>query len=78
MNDAEPLSAGVYEHWKGGRYLVLGVGRYDPTDEDVVVYVRLYGRPGLPLSVRPRADFSAVVDDGGVRRPRFRYLGDRE
>lgn len=67
MNDYEP-----------GRRPITLPARYDPTDEEVVVYVRLYGRPGLPLSVRPRSDFFAEVDDGGARRPRFRYLGERE
>ena len=77
MSKSEPIRVGVYEHWKGGQYLVLGVGRFDPTDEEVVIYVRLYGRPGLPLSVRPRSDFFAEVDDG-IRRQRFRYLGERQ
>jgi hypothetical protein len=75
---SDALPAGVYEHWKGGNYLVLGVGRYDPTDEEVVIYVRLYGRAGPPLSVRPRADFVAEVEREGERVPRFRFLGVAE
>ena len=75
---SEEVHAGVYEHWKGSHYLVLGVGRYDPTDEEVVIYVRLYSRDGFPLSVRPRSDFLGKIEDGGMLRPRFRYIGDRE
>jgi hypothetical protein len=73
----EPLRAGVYEHYKGGHYLVLGGGRYDPTDEEVVVYIRLYRRDGWPLSVRPRSDFFAKVEHEGQRMPRFRFLGEQ-
>jgi cyclomaltodextrinase / maltogenic alpha-amylase / neopullulanase len=73
------VPAGVYEHWKGSHYLVLGTGRLDPTDEEVIVYVRLYGRTGIPLSVRRAEDFFAEVeDDAGQKRPRFRYLGVSE
>jgi cyclomaltodextrinase / maltogenic alpha-amylase / neopullulanase len=75
---SEPLLAGVYEHWKGGHYLVLGIGRYDSTNEEVVVYVRLYGRQGVPLSVRPKPEFFADVEVEGKLVPRFRHLGIAE
>lgn len=76
--EAESLPAGVYEHYKGAHYLVLGGGRYDPTDEQVVIYVRLYSRPGWPLSVRPWIDFFAEVEHEGRRVPRFRFVGAQQ
>ena len=72
------IRAGVYQHYKGGHYLVLGLGRCDENDEPVVVYVRLYGRAGYPMSVRTLRDFRKSVTVGSVRRPRFTYVGARE
>jgi hypothetical protein len=85
------LPAGVYRHYKGPLYLVLGYGRDSNTvDRDVVVYVGLEltgtARPGPRLLVRDVADFHAVVDPAtgdatGEAYPtpgyplRFTYLG---
>lgn len=69
------LPAGVYEHYKGNRYLVLGVARHDASDEPLVVYVRLYDRDGVPMTCRALDDFTATVDPGdGSRVPRFRLV----
>ena len=54
---SELLRFGVYRHYKGENYLVLGVARDHCTNEEVVVYVRLYGREGLPMSVQPLCRF---------------------
>ena len=66
---------GVYEHYKGKRYLLLGVARQTETGELLAVYVPLYDVPGPQMAARPLAMFleSVVVD--GVERPRFRHLG---
>lgn len=78
------LTAGVYRHYKGHLFLVLGYGQ-DSNHEDrsVVVYVGLEledARPGPRLRVRTAENFHATVDPatgktttGGV--PRFTYLG---
>lgn len=73
MND--DLSCGVYEHYKGKRYLVLGVARHSETGEDFVVYVPLYDHDGAPMWVRPAAMFAEAVEVDGIMRPRFRYIG---
>lgn len=73
---------GVYQHYKGAHYLALALGRDDETDEAVVIYVRLYARQGLPVSVRRLKVWNEKVS---VRRgartlkvPRFRYVGNAE
>ena len=72
-NDFRP---GVYRHYKGNDYLALGLARQDETDETVVVYTRLYPRPGLPMSTRLlRIWNESVIDAQGQPQPRFRYLG---
>lgn len=73
------VQSGVYQHFKGGRYLVLGVARHSETDEDLVIYVRLYSRVGNPMSARPLSSFCELVRNSkGDRVPRFRFLGTTE
>ena len=69
------LPLGVYEHFKGNHYLVLGVARDDRDETPLVVYARLYPKNGLPLTARPLDDFLADVNTPNGRVPRFRPLG---
>ncbi len=41
------LQPGLYRHYKGPEYRVLGVARHSETQEQVVVYQALYGEFGL-------------------------------
>ena len=74
-----PVPAGVYRHWKGQLYLLLGLAHdADVEGREAVVYVGLYtdpDKPGPRLSVRTRSAFFGAVDtpDGPV--PRFAYVG---
>jgi hypothetical protein len=72
------LRCGVYEHYKGKKYLVLGVARHTETGELMAVYVPLYelhGNEGVQMSVRPLEMFVGHVEVGSERRPRFRFTG---
>lgn len=51
---------GVYKHFKGKYYLVVGVARHSETGEDYVVYRQLYGEGGL--WIRPKEMFLGEVD----------------
>jgi hypothetical protein len=64
-----PPFAGIYRHYKGQRYQVLGTARHSETLEELVVYRALYGERGL--WVRPAAMFSETVMVGGVPVARF-------
>ena len=56
-------TAGIYRHYKGQRYRVLGMARHSETLEPLVVYQALYGEFGL--WVRPAAMFcETIVLDG--------------
>ena len=67
------LQAGVWRHWKGRDYLVLGLGHdADHDGRTVVVYVPLYDVPGPRLAVRTVEGFLEEVSPGV---PRFRYVG---
>ncbi|MCW2957605.1 MAG: hypothetical protein JWP18_408 [Solirubrobacterales bacterium] len=74
------VRSGVWQHSKGQLYLVLGVGRFDEDDDVVVIYVRLYPRPGgQPISVRRQSVFLEEIEwPDGVRRPRFVFVGETD
>ena len=78
IDGRDSVPAGVWQHRKGGRYLVLGVARHDTTDEPLVVYVRLYSRDGLPMSARPVADWLSDAEVEGTDLPRFTFLGSTD
>ncbi|MCW2291828.1 hypothetical protein M2262_001878 [Pseudomonas sp. BIGb0408] len=66
------LQPGLYRHYKGPEYRVLGVARHSETEEDVVVYQALYGEYGL--WVRPLEMFQGEVELDGKRVPRFAFV----
>lgn len=71
----DEITPGIYEHYKGRKYLVLGTAAHSETLERLVVYVPLYDSPGPRLWVRPCAMFGETVLVEGAAVPRFRYLG---
>lgn len=66
------IGLGIYEHFKGKRYEVVGVGKNSETFEELVVYRALYGKNDL--WVRPLGMFLDKVEFGGRKVLRFRYL----
>ena len=60
---------GLYRHYKGNDYDVIGFAKHTETGESFVVYRALYG-DGL-LWVRPQAMFFEEVTHNGVQQPRF-------
>jgi len=66
------IQAGVYRHYKGNTYQVIGIARHSETEEDLVVYRALYGTFGL--WVRPLDKFCEKVEIGGERVPRFELI----
>ena len=73
MADALPplieTPLGLYRHYKGLLYEVVGTVRHSETLEALTLYRALYGEKGL--WVRPAAMFSDEVVIDGVRQPRF-------
>lgn len=60
---------GIYRHYKGPSYEVMGVAHHSETEESVVVYRALYGEYGL--WVRPLSMFVETVMIDGENVPRF-------
>jgi hypothetical protein len=69
-----PIQNGIYRHYKGKKYLVLGVAKHSETLEDLVVYITLYENESGPLWVRPLKMFLETVEVNGKRMPRFEKL----
>lgn len=72
----EKIKPGLYRHFKGGMYRVVGMAKHSETLEIMVVYQALYGDRGL--WVRPAGMFLAPVSHEGRVQPRFLYLSDQE
>ncbi|TMU23763.1 DUF1653 domain-containing protein [Halomonas sp. ATBC28] len=60
---------GIYRHYKGSLYEVLGTAQHSESEEPLVVYRALYGEYGL--WVRPRDMFVETVTKEGLTQPRF-------
>lgn len=63
------LEPGIYEHFKGQRYEVFGVGRHSETEVELVFYRKLYD--DYSFWVRPLLAFTEEVARDGYSGPRF-------
>jgi hypothetical protein len=71
------MQTGIYEHYKGKRYEVIGVARHSETLEELVVYKALYDTPDFGndvLWVRPKQMFEEEIEQNGERMKRFRLV----
>ena len=69
MSHCEPPRPGIYRHYKGNLYELIGIARHSETLEDMAVYRALYGDGGL--WVRPLCMFIETVVVDGRQIPRF-------
>lgn len=70
----QTLKPGIYRHYKGHLYDVIGIARHSETEELLVVYRPQYGERGL--WVRPLSMFTGQVSVDERMLPRFEYIGD--
>ncbi len=69
------IPLGIYQHYKGNKYRVLGTALHSETLETLVVYQALYAgeHPLNQLWVRPAAMFLETIEYKGNKRPRFTH-----
>ena len=63
------IKPGIYRHYKGNTYEVIGVASHSETLEPMVVYRALYGEHGL--WVRPAYMWGEEVEVNGEKVKRF-------
>lgn len=68
----ETIEKGIYRHYKGNEYEVIGVANHSETLELMVVYRALYGKG--ELWVRPASMWNEVVTVDGKSVKRFEKI----
>jgi hypothetical protein len=71
LNDSVPV--GMYRHYKGNLYMVIGVSENTETGELDVVYHRVYDKK-MKLWHRPISMFKENVEVNGNLIPRFKKI----
>lgn len=70
------LKLGVYRHFKGKEYKVLGIAQHSETGEEMVIYKALYGNGNILC--RPKYMFMSEVDHKKYpqekQKFRFKYI----
>lgn len=70
------IKAGIYKHYKGALYKVIGAARHSETEEWLVYYQALYGEYGY--WVRPLDMFCENVEVDGQTIKRFELIKEDE
>ena len=71
MTDIQP---GLWKHFKGNLYRVMGIALHSETGEEMVVYQALYGQRGM--WVRPAGMWLEQVEREDYSGPRFVWVGE--
>jgi hypothetical protein len=69
---------GIYKHYKGKLYKLIGIAKHSETLEELVVYKALYQEEGKNLWVRPLKIFMEEVEIDGKKMPRFEFFTTEE
>lgn len=71
------LKCGIYRHYKGKEYKLIGLAKHTETLEDLIVYQGLYKSEEFgdnPIWTRPVEMFFDKVVVDGKEIPRFEFL----
>lgn len=69
------MELGLYKHYKGNVYEVIGIAKHSETLEEMVVYKATYQAEGENLWVRPKSMFLESVEINGQMVKRFTKIG---
>jgi hypothetical protein len=65
------MELGLYQHYKGVIYEVIGIARHSETLEQLVVYTATYQQEGENLWLRPLSMFNEKIIIDGKEVSRF-------
>lgn len=68
------IKTGIYRHFKGNLYEVLGTAKHSESLEEMVVYKALYDEGSL--WVRPASMWDETIERDGTVYKRFTFIGD--
>lgn len=71
---SEIVAGGIYQHYSGKQYRVIGVGHHSESLDQMVFYESLYDNSVGRLWCRPLPMWSEVVEVNGQKVPRFKLL----
>ena len=66
------LKKGIYKHFKGHVYKVIGIAKHSETLEEMVVYINVENEDDIWL--RPVSMFLENVTRDGKTFPRFKFI----
>ncbi len=66
------MQLGIYQHYRGNLYHVIGLSRHSESLEEMVVYRGLHADFGL--WVRPKVLFQSQLEVEGILLPRFKFI----
>ena len=75
------IKKGLYRHFKGKMYEVIGIARHSETVEEMVIYKALYDSAEFGKNtvwVRPFKMFEEEIEREGKKIRRFEYLGPKQ
>ena len=67
----KPMELGLYKHYKGNMYEVIGIAKHSETLEEMVVYKATYQEEPYNIWVRPKAMFLEKIEINGNLIERF-------
>lgn len=70
------MELGLYKHYKGNIYEVIGIAKHSETLEEMVVYKATYQKEGENLWVRPKSMFLESVEIEGLSINRFSKINN--
>jgi len=76
IKDEGKIPLGLYHHYKGNEYEIIGFAKHSETLEDMVIYKARYGERGT--WVRPLSMWDNLIEVDGKSVKRFEYTGASE
>ena len=77
----QKITSGIYQHYKGSLYEVIGIAHHSETLEELVVYRALYNSKEFGLNalwVRPLEMFLEEIEFEGKKVLRFSYVKPKD